>query len=105
MKQGFLSLLAGFATVAHAHFVFVVPEAGGASARLIMSEDLQPSQEVDVTLIGAARLSLRQADGGESLLSLVKGENAYLVALAGSGTRLIHGRVDLGVMQRGQAAP
>jgi hypothetical protein len=107
MKQRFLCifLLLGFATITNAHFVFVVPQPGGATAQVFISETLQPSDEVDVGIIGAAKLSVRDAEGHETPLSLVKGEHAFVTALAGGGPRLIHGVADLGLTQQGQEKP
>ena len=40
MKKQLFAVLLGFATVASAHFVFVVPQPGGATAQVFISEDL-----------------------------------------------------------------
>jgi hypothetical protein len=64
-----------------AHFVFIVPETGGLTARVLLSETLQPDAQVDVSLIAGAQLSLRDAGGRETALSLAKGEHAFMVAL------------------------
>lgn len=87
-----------------AHFVFVVPQAGGSSAQVIMSEDLKPTAEVDISMIRALRLNLRDAQGQNSPLTITPAEHAYTVALPGSGTRVISGFIDLGVMQHGSKA-
>lgn len=100
-----LFLLLGFATIGRAHFVFIVPQAGGETANVILNEELKPSAEVDAGMIGGAKLSLRGSDGHETALALKKGDHVYVTALPGSGTRLIHGVVDLGLMQRGQEKP
>jgi len=98
-------LLLGFATIASAHFVFVVPQPGGTTAQVILSEDLKPSEQVDAGLIGGAKLKLRDARGPETALTLVKGDHAFVTQLPGAGTRLIHGVADLGCMQQGQEKP
>lgn len=92
------------AAVAHAHFVFVVPEPGGAKAKVILSEDLLPNSAVNIKMIAGTKLSLRRADGSEAALSLDEGDHAYSVALAGTGIRVVHGVTDFGVMQHGGKA-
>ncbi len=86
---------------ARAHFVFVLPQSGGTSARIVMNEELKPSSEVDIGIIGALKLSVRKGDGSETPLALVKGENFYEATVPGNGTRLLHGMVDLGMLQTG----
>jgi hypothetical protein len=98
-------LLLGLASIASAHFVFVVPQPGGATAQVILSEDLKPSEQVDAGLIGGTKLTLRDAHGHESRLTLVEADHRFVTQLPGAGTRLIHGVADLGLMQQGQAKP
>ena len=94
-----ISLLLAAAALAQAHFVFVVPDAGGASAKVFISEELKPTGEVDLTIISGAKLSLLDSAGRDIPLRMVKGADAYVVPLSGSGTRVIHGIVDLGFTQ------
>ena len=94
----YLSLaLAAFTSLAHAHFVFVVPQPGGASASVFISETLQPDAQVDANLVSGAKLTLRASNGRESPLTLAKSGNAYSAPVTGSGVRTIHGLADLGV--------
>lgn len=102
MKQRLLFILLGSTALASAHFVFVVPQPGAATAQVILSETLKPSEEVDVSLISKATLSLRRTGGTDTPLTLMKADHAYVIELPGAGTRLIHGVVDLGVQQREQ---
>lgn len=107
MKRQFLRLfltLTAAAFLAHAHFVFVVPEPGGARAKLFMSEQLQPDGEVDFATVAGTKLNLR--DGGrDTPLALTKGTDAFLLSLSGSGTRIIYGTTDLGFSGRPGAKP
>src|SRR5882724_7244292 len=99
MKQrlsGVLLMIAASSLV-QAHFVFVVPEAGGAIARVFISETLSPDAAAGAQLISGARLTLRSADGIETPLSLVRTGDTFTVALAGQGNRVIHGIADLGL--------
>ena len=90
-------------SLAHAHFVFVVPEPGGARAKVFISETLQPDSQVDAELLSRTKLSLR-ASGRETPLELTQGSDAYSVRLNGTGARLIHGVADLGFTGEGSAA-
>lgn len=99
------AVLLGMATLADAHFVFVVPALDGATAQVFISEDLKPSDEVDVGIVGGSRLSLREADGKEIPLTLTKSGPAYVTTLPGRGARLVHGTADLGLTARGQEKP
>src|SRR5215471_14016451 len=94
-----ISLLLAAAALAQAHFIFVVPDNGASSAKVFLSEDLKPSGEVDAGIVGAAKLRLLDAAGNEVPLAMVKGTDAYSVPLSGSGTRVIHGILDLGFTQ------
>jgi hypothetical protein len=97
--------LVGLASLAHAHFVFVVPNADGTAAKVFLSEDLKPANEVDVSLIGGTKLSVRDSGGRETPLPLTKEQGAYATVVPGSGVRIIHGVTDLGMMEHGQDKP
>ena len=94
-----ISLLLAAAALAQAHFVFVVPDAGGGTAKVFISEDLKPTADVDLSIISGAKLRLLDSAGREVTLPMVKGADAYIVALGGTGSRVIHGVVDLGFTQ------
>ncbi|MEQ1945981.1 MAG: DUF4198 domain-containing protein [Bryobacteraceae bacterium] len=96
MKSSFiLTLLA--ATLAQAHFVFVVPQPGGASASVLISETLEPDLAVDAALVSGAKLSLRGSNGKDVPLVLAKSGSVYAVPISGSGLRVIHGVKDSGI--------
>lgn len=101
----FIAPIAALAASAFAHFPFVVPDAGGATARLLMSETLVPDPEVGIEFLAGTTLSLRTADGRDIPLTLTKGEKWMTMALPGDGTRVVHGLSDLGYMQRGTGRP
>jgi N-acetylneuraminic acid mutarotase/uncharacterized GH25 family protein len=90
---------------ADAHFVFVVPEPGGASAKVFISETLTPDKGVGLSMISGAQLTIRNAAGNETALSLVNAGDFYTVALPGSGARTVHGLADLGLSQNGSTKP
>lgn len=108
MKQQLVRILltlAIAASLAQAHFIFVVPEPDGASAKVFISEELTPDAMVSADMVAAAKLSVRDANGAETPLTLTKGADAYIAALPGGGPRLVHGMLDLGFTQRGESTP
>lgn len=96
-----VALFLAAAIAAQAHFVFVVPESGNASASVFISETLKPDPQVDIDLVKDTKLSLRDANGRETALVLAKAGDAYTTSIAGSGTRVIHGLADLGISGNG----
>lgn len=86
--------------VAKAHFVFVVPDAEGRQARVIISESLVVDPEVNPELVRPSQLKLR-AGGKDVALEMAQTRDSYVVHTAGSGTRVVHGVTDLGVSTQG----
>lgn len=93
------------ATAAGGHFVFVIPAADGAKAQVVFSDELAPDKNVPITKIASTKLHARGADKKATALTLQKGENAYDVKLPGSGTRIVYGMTDYGVLQKGKEKP
>ena len=91
------------ATAAYGHFAFIVLQAGGRVAELMISEDLSPDSGVSLAILQGTKLSLRDGSGKETPLTLVKGENTYTVETAGKGTRIVHGFADLGITPGGRS--
>src|SRR5262249_26377168 len=81
------------------------PEPDGTSAKVFISETLQPDPAVGVQLVAGAKLNLRSASGKETLLNLVKTGDAYVVEVEGQGLRLGHGDADLGLSPDGSTKP
>jgi hypothetical protein len=88
------------AAVAQAHFVFVVPDAEGRQARVIISESLLVDPEVNPELVRPSQLKLRSG-GKDVALELAQTRDSYVVQVAGSGTRVVHGVTNLGVSTQG----
>lgn len=87
---------------AGAHFSFVIPAGDGATAQIIMSETLEPEDGLGVELLKDLTLFMRSQDGSSRRLTINRlNELALEVESQGSGTRLIYGSADLGVMERG----
>lgn len=96
-------LLFGISSL-YAHFVFVSAQPGGTEARVVMSEDVKP--DLDVKMIASTKLFLRSADGSTKPLTLSQPEKNYFTApIAGQGTRVVYGKTEFGVMQRGESKP
>lgn len=86
------------------HFVFVSAQPGGREARVVMSEDVKP--DLDVKMIASTKLHLLAEDGSVAPLSLSQPEkNYFAVAIPGSGTRVVFGKTEFGVVQRGESKP
>ena len=99
-----LALLFTLSATATAHFVFIVPESGG-KARVVFSDSLQPDENVPIAKISATKLRLRNADGKSSSLAWTKGDHALKVEVPGTGSRVVYGVTDYGVIQKGKAKP
>lgn len=101
---GALALILTLSATAGAHFVFIVPESVG-KARVVFSDSLQPDENVPITKIGATKLHVRNADGKSSPLAWTKGDHAYSVEVPGTGSRVVYGVTDYGVLQKGKSKP
>lgn len=101
------SLLVGLGALtssAAAHFPFIIPDASGATATLVLSETLAPDRAVNVGMLSSASLSLRDADAHVFALATPRAEMSepsMSIALPGAGVRVVSGVIDLGVMSRG----
>jgi uncharacterized GH25 family protein len=105
MLLGVVCALAA-AGAASAHFVFVVPDANGARATVVFSEDLQPDEGVTIARVAALKLTARDAaTGKETPVELRAGEHALTGNLPGAGARVVYGSVTFGVTQRGKTPP
>jgi hypothetical protein len=97
-------LALGLAGAAAAHFVFITPDTDGKSARVFISENLTP--DLDVKVIRGTTLHLMNRSGADMTLTMSQPEPAYFAAtVPGSGTRVLFGKTDFGVIQRGSGKP
>ena len=105
MLRSLLSIVAilVLGSVANAHFVFVVPQAGGHQAKVILSEDLNPDADVDISIISGVKLVRSDLKGATTQLVVSKGDHALTVDLPGDG--VIYGSVDVDVEQHGKGKP
>ena len=106
MKRALLALmcLAVDVTASRAHFVFIVPEASGAGAKVIFSDSLEPDENVPIAKIANLKLFVRDASGKSSPLDWKKGDFALSTTIPGDA-QLVGGSVTYGVFQRGDAKP
>ena len=107
MRRAFVTTLITLvlATAAHAHFVFVVPDATGNSAKAVFSEDLEPDAAVDIAGIAPTKLYVRATGQGDAPIEWKKGEHEFTFTIPGSGQRTVFGTTNYGVMQRGATKP
>jgi hypothetical protein len=87
--------------VGYAHFIFVVPEKDGATARVILSETLEVDEDVDPGLVDRVTLVTRDAAGAEGSLDLVRDGEVRLIRLPEKMRGSVHGTLTHGVMKHG----
>jgi uncharacterized GH25 family protein len=95
----------GAVSVAQGHFPFIVPDAKGEAAKVVFSDSLEPDTNVAIEKLANTKLMLRDAAGKETPLEWKKGEGFYSVTVPGTGTRVVYGTTDYGVLQKGDAKP
>lgn len=93
------------ASAVSAHFPFLIPD-GPSKGKAVFSDNLKPDKDVPVDRIANTKLVLI-ADGKETDLAwaLDKTANCYTFEVPGSGSRIIVGTTDYGVLQRGDSKP
>lgn len=100
-----VSVVLALASAASAHFPFLVPD-GPAKGKAIFSDNLKPDKDVPIDRIANTKLVVI-ADGKASDLSwtLDKAANVYTFDVPGSGSRVVVGTCEYGVLQRGDSKP
>jgi uncharacterized GH25 family protein len=93
------------ASFASAHFPFLVPD-GPSTGKAVFSDTLQPDKDVPVDRIARTKLVVL-ADGKATDLAwtLDKAANCYTFDVPGTGSRVVVGTCDYGVLQRGDSTP
>jgi uncharacterized GH25 family protein len=107
MRRMFGALLVGLlaASAAQGHFPFIVPDGDGSKAKVVFSDSLEPDTNVNIEKLADTKLTLRDAGGKDAPLEWKKGDGFYAVALPGTGTRVVYGVTDYGVLQKGDTKP
>src|SRR5215208_7026236 len=107
MTRQFLAaaVVAVVASPAAAHFPFLVPD-GPNKGKAVFSDNLKPDPQVPVDRLANTRLVVL-ADGKAADLAwtLDKAANSYTFEVPGTGTRVVVGTTDYGVLQRGEGKP
>jgi len=91
--------------VASAHFPFLVPDSDS-KGKAVFSDTLKPDKDVPIDRIANTKLVVI-ADGKAAELSwaLDKTANCYTFEVPGSGSRIVVGTTEYGVLQRGDSKP
>lgn len=92
------------ATVSKAHFTFILPLPGDKAAEMILADTLSTRDTVNPALAASARLYLRDTQGAVTDLKMEQDGHRFLLALPGSGDRVVYGAANLGVASRGKDA-
>lgn len=99
-------LIAGLAaTTGRAHFVYVLPAKDGATATVVLSEELAPDEGVSLAGVAGLKLFVRDAAGTDVPADLKEAKGCLAAALPGTGPRVAYGSVTFGVRQRGEGKP
>jgi hypothetical protein len=86
---------------ARAHFLFVLPDDDGLRARVILSEDLAPDDDIDPALVDRVALVSRDPAGREHRVTLATEGTERVVRFARRERIAIHGSLTHGVMKHG----
>jgi hypothetical protein len=100
-----LAVLACTAASAPAHFIWIVPDGTGSTARVVFSDTLQPDSPELLAKIGKTDLYVRAADGTVTPLKWTAGKDAYHLAVPGDAAKTVAAVCTYGVIQRGKAEP
>jgi uncharacterized GH25 family protein len=100
------ALLTAATLTADAHFVFVVPDAKDpAKAVVVFSDDLDVDDAVTTEKISKIKLKVQDAGGKLADATFVTEKHCLKVAVPGTGSRVVFGSVNYGVMQKGDDKP
>lgn len=91
----------------HGHFVFFVPDNASGTVRAVFSDTLKPDERVAIEKIDNTKLFLIDAAGKELAVKWTadKAGAFYKIELPGSGSRMLGGITDYGILQRGDSKP
>ncbi|MBO0697968.1 MAG: DUF4198 domain-containing protein [Zavarzinella sp.] len=97
--------LVAFASAARAHFPFLVSD-GPNKGKAVFSDNLKPDAQVPVDRLANTKLVV-VTDGKAADLAwaLDKTANCYTFEVPGTGSRIVVGTTDYGVLQRGDSKP
>ena len=98
-------MLLTLTAAAPAHFPFLVPD-GPNKGKAVFSDSLKPDKDVPVDRLANTKLVVL-ADGKATDLAwaLDKAANCYTFDVPGTGSRVVVGTCEYGVLQRGDSKP
>src|SRR5262245_38474121 len=101
-----IAMTLAVAATASAHFPFLVPD-GPDKGKAVFSDSLKPDTAgVPVDKIAATKLAvIDSGKAAELTWTHDKTANCYTFAVPGSGSRIVIGTTDYGVLQRGDSKP
>ncbi len=107
MIRSFLALFTVglMAALAQAHFVFILPAKDGATATVVLSDELAPDEAVAIGKVAEAKLFVRDAGGKDSPVTHKASKHTLSAKLPGSGPRVVYGSATYGVRQKGTDKP
>jgi len=92
-------------SAADGHFVFILPEGKGETAKVVFSDELKADTAVNIEKIAETKLTLRDSGGKDTPLEWKKGDGFYSVNVPGTGDRVVYGVTEYGVLQKGDEKP
>ncbi len=109
MKSWFFSLIALLLLVppVFGHFVYILPQMDGNTGRVVFSDRLAPDDAVNVELIKGTKLFIVERGGQTKTLTMTRAKDKpyFTVEVPGNGTRIVAGKTNYGVFQRGDNPP
>jgi uncharacterized GH25 family protein len=105
MKRLLLALLVGLtaATVARAHFIYLLVNPDGSKVQVVLSDELAVDDAIDSAKFATTKLFFRGSDGKDVAVPVTADKHHLDAKVPGPG--LLYGTTDYGVMQRGDAKP
>jgi uncharacterized GH25 family protein len=100
-----LVLLALPTAAGRAHFIWVVPDKGAATAQVLFSEDLTPDSPDLLGKVAQTQWYARDNAGKTTAIKWTKAKEGYSLAAPAKGPTLLGGVCLYGVLQRGKDQP
>jgi uncharacterized GH25 family protein len=98
-------LLALTTSAGHAHFIWLVPVKGAATAQVLFSDDLTPDKPELLDKIAKTTWYARDNEGKTTACKWTEARPGYSLAAPGKGPTLLGGVCSYGVVQRGKDDP
>jgi hypothetical protein len=102
---GSLILLLLAASVGRAHFLWVVPDKGAATAQILFSDDLTPDRPELLARLAHTQWYARDNSGKTTPVKWAATKDGYSLAAPAKGPTLLGGTCSYGVVKRGKDDP